>query len=110
VKGISAFPSIPRARVIWYGIESHTQLLTLHRAVAQGLKGKNLVEQLETRQYTPHITVGRAKGRVKSLLLDEIRRHENEDFGKTIMDSLILFKSTLSQKGPVYERLLSFSL
>ena len=110
VRGISAFPSLERARVIWYGIYNHEQLQTVYNGVRDGLKGKKLVEKLEIRPYTPHLTAGRVKGRMNPRLVEEIRLHERETFGTLTVSALILFKSTLTGRGPLYEKLLILNL
>jgi 2'-5' RNA ligase len=112
VRGISAFPSLERASVIWYGIVMHENLLAVYNTVRDGLLGKDLVEKLETRVYTPHLTAGRVRRRINSQLLQELRIHGREYFGTFTVDSLVLFKSTLSGsgRGPVYEKLSIFKL
>ena len=112
VHGISAFPSLERASVIWYGIVMHENLLEVYNAVRDGLMGKNLVEKLETRRYTPHLTAGRVRRRINPKLLQELRLHGRESFGSFTVDSLVLFKSTLSGsgRGPFYEKLSIFQL
>lgn len=112
VRGISAFPSLERASVVWYGIVMHENLLAVYNAVRDGLMGKDLVEKLETRVYTPHLTAGRVRRRINSQLLQELRIHGRESFGTFTVYSLVLFKSTLSGsgRGPVYDKLSIFEL
>ena len=110
IRGISAFPSLERARVIWYGIYNHEKLTTVYNNVCDGLRGRGIVEKLETRPYTPHLTAGRVKGRIKPRLVDEIRLHEKEEFGSFTVGTLVLFKSTLTGRGPLYEKLALFKL
>ena len=89
---------------------THDSLQAVYNGVIDGLMGKNLVEKLETRPYTPHLTAGRVRRRINALLLKELKRHERETFGAFTVDSLVLFKSTLSNHGPVYEKLSTFKL
>jgi 2'-5' RNA ligase len=110
IRGISAFPSLDRARVIWYGIYNHEKLITVYKNVCDGLTGKGIVEKLETRPYTPHLTAGRVKGRIEPRLVDEIRLHEEERFGSFTVGTLVLFKSTLTGGGPLYEKLALIAL
>ncbi|MCK4923330.1 MAG: RNA 2',3'-cyclic phosphodiesterase [Spirochaetes bacterium] len=110
IRGISAFPSLERARVIWYGTRIHEQLNAVYNNVRDGLKGRGIVEKLETRPYTPHLTAGRVKGRIKPRLVDEIRHHEKEEFGSFTVGILVLFKSTLTATGPHYKKLALFNL
>jgi 2'-5' RNA ligase len=110
IRGISAFPSLERARVIWYGINNHETLNTIYNNVRDGLRGRGIVEKLETRPYHPHLTAGRVKGRIKPRLVDEIRLHEKEEFGSFSVGTLVLLKSTLTGRGPLYKKLSLFNL
>ena len=115
VAGISAFPSLDRARVIWYGIENHPLLQTAYTKTGEGLGLNPVVEKIESRPYTPHLTAGRVKGRIRPDkirpdLIREIRAHEHIHFGTTSVREFVLFKSTLSNSGPVYEKLSTFIL
>jgi 2'-5' RNA ligase len=109
VAGISAFPSLDRARVIWYGVENHIQLQAVYNRIGDGLRENHIVEKLDTRSYTPHLTAGRVKGQIRSDLIREIRLHEKIFFGTSLVRAFILFKSTLSNSGPVYEKLSNFT-
>jgi 2'-5' RNA ligase len=110
LRGISAFPSLERARVIWYGVHDDGRLDIVYRRVHEALKGTDIVEKLETRPYTPHLTAGRVKGRMNPKLIEEIRRREKSAFGSFTIRELILFKSTLTGSGPLYDRLERFHL
>ena len=110
IRGISAFPSLERARVIWYGVHDDGRLNTVYRRVHDGLEGTDIVEKLETRPYTPHLTAGRVKARMNPKLIEEIRRCEESAFGSFKINELVLFKSTLTGSGPLYDKLERFHL
>jgi len=57
----------------------------------------------------PHITVARVRGRAGPLgrLINQWREY---DFGWQAVDSVVLKKSTLTPRGPIYENLLTVSL
>ena len=107
VKGAGAFPSISSPRVIWVGVEEGSdQLKSLHDAVEE-LVGKYGVS--DEREFTPHITVARVRGRA-SVLSKLINQWREFDFGWQTVDSVILKKSTLTPRGPIYEDLLALKL
>ncbi len=70
----------------------------------QGRLVKGLAEigfEPEARKFHPHLTLGRAKGFVKDLDLFQ-RDYES---GEIFVNSIALFKSTLTPNGPIYEKI-----
>ena len=111
VQGISAFPRIERARVIWYGIKNDEgQLTKVYERVREGLRGTGIVHTLEERPYTPHLTAGRVRDSIDRRLIDEIKGLQDVSFGSSPVFELILFKSVLTPRGAVYEKLSVFTL
>ncbi|ABW01945.1 RNA 2',3'-cyclic phosphodiesterase [Caldivirga maquilingensis] len=107
VKGTGAFPSASSPRVIWVGVEEGgDQLKALHDTVEE-LVGRYGVS--DEREFTPHITVARVRGR-GSVLGKLINQWRDFDFGWQTVDSVILKKSTLTPRGPIYENLLIIKL
>ena len=64
--GFGAFPSGRRARILWAGIGEGSERL---RALARDVEGslEPLGFEREARPYTPHLTLGRVRGRPGSL-------------------------------------------
>ena len=107
VKGAGAFPTLTSPRVIWVGVEEGTgELKSLHDEVER-LVGRYGVS--DEREFTPHITVARVRGRAGPLskLINQWREY---DFGWQTVDSVVLKKSTLTPRGPIYENLLTVKL
>ncbi len=107
VKGVGAFPTLTSPRVIWVGVEEGAEeLKSLHDEVER-LVGRYGVS--DEREFTPHITVARVRGRAGPLgrLINQWREY---DFGWQAVDSVVLKKSTLTPRGPIYENLLTVSL
>ncbi len=107
VKGVGAFPSATRPRVIWVGVEEGSEELNRLHEVVEGLVGKYGVDEEE--RFTPHITVARVRGRL-GRLSDVLREWEGFDFGWQEVANVKLKKSTLTPKGPIYEDLLVVNL
>jgi len=100
--GLGAFPSNQYVRVIWVGAKEGSQHL---RALAEQLELElsGLGFRKETKQYTPHLTLGRVKSaRNKPELLILLRELENAELGSFRVEEIKLFKSVLSPKGPIY--------
>ncbi len=94
LQGAGAFPNTKRARVIWIGAKSE-ELNSLGKTVSEKLK------KYSNEEFSPHLTVARLKDpeNVDSV----IKNFSNIIFGEMTVDSFILYKSTLTSKGPIYE-------
>ena len=95
------FPNQQYLKVIWIGIED---------GQTTGIIAKKLDEELsklgfprEAKQFTPHLTIGRVKtARQKQQLLQVIERYRDTLFGEYTVTSVLLKKSELTPKGPIY--------
>ena len=101
---LGGFPNLIRPRALWAGLDGdHAELERLAGSLDQ------LVHKLgyarETRKFRPHLTLGRVK-KPQSLpqLARFIENYKIEAMPFQI-DRLTLFKSTLTPRGPIYERL-----
>ena len=56
-RGLGAFPSVERPRVLWAGVREQPALLALHKDIEGWME--ELGFPRETRPYHPHLTVGR---------------------------------------------------
>jgi 2'-5' RNA ligase len=102
--GLGAFPSARRARILWAGTGMGSdQLSSLAANVDAALVPLGF--EREKRPYTPHMTLGRVRGRSTSLDLPSDA--EGPEFRVERVD---LMKSTLTQEGPIYENLKAFVL
>jgi 2'-5' RNA ligase len=99
INGMGAFPNLSYIRVVWIGAVSD-EFINLHKAVsaALGSIGKN--------EAKPHLTIARIRSpRNKETIARIIKRYEKESFGSMLVDRIILKKSTLTPRGPIYENL-----
>jgi 2'-5' RNA ligase len=104
LKNIGAFPTPKRARILWVGVEEGMDnLIELFRAIDN--KTAELGFEKETRTFTPHITFARVK-KGKYSLPENI----NFSFDPFPVNEVVLFKSTLTPKGAIYEPLSSLPL
>lgn len=102
--GLGAFPSARRARILWAGTGVGFDLLG---SLAANLDAAlvPLGFESEKRPYTPHMTLGRIRGRPASLDLPS----DVEGPGFRV-EHVELMKSTLTREGALYESLQAFVL
>lgn len=108
-----SFPGGRRIRVFWLGLEGDVEkLITLQKAISGSLAAKGF--PAEDRPFTAHLTLAR--------LRDECSPHEKSAFADAIqvvrfqptcsfaIDHIVLMKSTLTPKGPLYTKLAEYRL
>ncbi len=103
VSGLGAFPTPRRPKVLWGGIaEGDDSLIRLHTAVAAPLIDSGVYRK-EDRDYTPHLTLGRANADDDSnRLAVELPKRAAWDGGTTAVEELVVFSSELRKAGPEY--------
>ncbi len=91
-------------RVVWAGVEEHPELLQIQKELDHELSGLGFSK--EKREFHPHLTLGRAGKKTNSpMLVPEIEKYREVEFGTIPVSKIILFESTLTPEGPVYSRL-----
>jgi len=102
VKGFDAFPYRSTPRVVWAGIDHGGEELTeLWRRIDQNLAVLGFPP--DQREYTPHLTLGRARsGNKRADLMPLFNRLGGRDWGAYTVSSVKIMKSELKRKGPVY--------
>ncbi len=106
VKGLGAFPTPNRPRVIWAGLEEPTgELAHLAERVENSMK--ELGFEAEKRKFHPHLTLGRVKkgGKPGKELVGLIERDSEKSRGTFTADELVLFRSVLKPGGAEYTKL-----
>ncbi len=105
LRGLGAFPSPARARVVWVGTEQgKDEVCALQAGVVKALRSAGY--QPERRPFSPHLTIGRLRepGDVSRAVAVQF---ESEPF---TVDSVVLFRSVLGPGGPAYSRLAELPL
>jgi 2'-5' RNA ligase len=105
LKGLGAFPSPPRARVVWIGTEQgKDEVCALQADIVKALRSVGY--QPERRPFSPHLTIGRV--RIPDNVSQAVAvQFESEPF---TIERVVLFHSVLGPGGPVYSRLAEFPL
>jgi 2'-5' RNA ligase len=109
LKGCGIFRSTNDPRIIWTGVETSDNLMSLNESVLNGLKQLGINK--EDRPYNPHLTLGRIKHindiKVLKSLVDQYR---NSDIQVVPVNEVTLYESILQHSGPIYKPLEKFSL
>ncbi len=107
LKGIGAFPSPGRPRVVWVGVdEGEEELVKLHREVLSRVRKAGI--QVSKQEFKPHLTIGRVKGtRNITALTKMLMEYSEEEFGYQVVNEVRLKQSILTPKGPIYKTLYS---
>ncbi len=106
VDRIGGFPNLDRPRVIWAGLEDDDNVEILRKLTRQvELAVRKLRFEKEKKGFKPHLTLGRVKDPTSIAELTEyLSTYQFTPLTMTL-DRLVLFKSTLTPNGPIYERL-----
>lgn len=111
VKGLSAFPSVERPRVVWIGVQNPMrELNAIFDGINSGLLETELKIKKDVKGYTPHLTIGRVKGKYDKRIITEIQDERDTKFGTFRVENIILYQSILRREGPIYKPLKIFNL
>lgn len=109
VRGLGAFPSLRRPRVVWVGLDDGGRLAALAARVEAALEPIGFAR--EGRSFTPHVTLGRVNSaRGWAPLEEAIRAHIDDEFGNSTVRGVIIYRSTLQRGGALYTPLWTISL
>jgi 2'-5' RNA ligase len=104
VRGAGGFPNARRPRVIWAGLEGDLgPLAELVRDL--GLRLAPLGFPPEDRPWSPHLTLGRARGGGAPGLAGALSAVREAQGGSWRAGEIVLFLSRLTPDGPRYEPL-----
>jgi 2'-5' RNA ligase len=101
LKGVGAFPSKNRIRVVWIGMNDTLPMATMATRLDESLSAQGF--ERERRRFAPHITVARSRAEMPSPSVRQvIENNVHGDFGTIYVDRIRLKKSVLTQCGPQY--------
>jgi 2'-5' RNA ligase len=105
---LGCFPNTRRPRIVWIGVSGETDTLTkLHQMLGEQLH-QHIGFQPESRPYSPHLTIGRAKKGIPRRRLSQLGQmleQEIPQVGQLIelpVTEIQLIQSDLKPDGPVY--------
>jgi RNA 2',3'-cyclic 3'-phosphodiesterase len=97
--GLGAFPAADRARVFWLGVRDRGELAALHDAFEQRLPEAGIPR--EQRPFTPHLTLGRYRGRGLAAA-PVLARFQDLACGRLPVERLVLYESRLKPGGALH--------
>lgn len=108
--GAGGFPRGKNPRVLWVDIkEGAEELKALANRLEEDFSSAGF--RAEEREFSPHLTIGRVKGkRGIDKVMEEMGHLAGVEFGECQVQNLEIMKSTLTRKGPTYEVYKSFEL
>ncbi len=100
--GFGAFPTLRKPRVIWLGVDATPALRCLKQDLEWALAGRGF--EAETRDFHPHLTLGRANTRVGEGPFRDLDSlvARLEFSGRVDFRSLDLMRSRLGREGARY--------
>ena len=108
IRKTGVFPNEKYVRVLWIGMEDVEPFTNLQKDL-----DKDFVELgfKKERSYKPHLTVGRVRGaKNKEELLAKLKDLGDVEIGEMDIRKIVLKKSQLTRKGPIYTTLKEFDL
>jgi 2'-5' RNA ligase len=109
LKGTGVFPNQQYIKVAWIGIIDGENLGRIKKSLEDKLT--SLGFKKENREFSPHLTIGRVRtANNKDQLLKIIGRYSETEFTTQEVEAIMLKKSELTPKGPIYTTLRTVSL
>lgn len=108
LEGIGAFPELRQPKILWAGLNDPQGKI---QAVVETLEGELAKAGIprEDRPFKSHLTLGRMRShRGLAGLLDSMGRIRLDDQHEETFSRIVLYKSTLTSQGPVYDLLKEF--
>ncbi len=97
LKGLGFFPNENYIKIVWIGVEEPEPVSEVMRCIDSRISRLGFKKE---KSYVPHITVARVKGKIT---IDNLKTLKDESFGELKVTELKIKKSTLTEKGPIYE-------
>ena len=107
LKQVGVFPNVKYPKILWIGVEHFDEnLFILYKQIFNFSKRilKKKLNISKHRKFTPHITIGRFRQKCNTKILKEIlEKYQHYEFGDFSVNNVLLFKSVLTPKGPIYD-------
>lgn len=106
VRGLGAFPSLDRPRVVWAGVTGRGLPESAATLAAALTEAGFPAPRTGGAAFHPHVTLGRVRSRRGwKAVLPCVRRHLRHDFGDGTIDAVSLYRSDLRPDGAVHTTL-----
>lgn len=107
LQGVWAYPRQEEARVLWIGVQNSIELRELQTHLIRDL-GAHYAEVPDEKPFRPHLPVVRLRNHKN--VSDVISPYKNSDFGKVLIDKLVLYEMTVGGAFPAYSKVHSYAL
>ncbi|MBU8933286.1 MAG: RNA 2',3'-cyclic phosphodiesterase [candidate division Zixibacteria bacterium] len=103
---LGGFPNLQKPRVVWAGLSGEREIEALTKLATEVEQAMcDLGFEPDNKRFRPHLTLARVKAPQElEPLVAELKSYQF-DPTPLRLDRLVLFKSTLTPQGPIYERL-----
>lgn len=101
LRGVWAYPSQERGRLLWIGVQNSKELRELQAELVKELN-------LESEDYRPYFPIVRLKNFRE--LSDLLSPFKNSEFGKIRIQRISLYEMTSGGAFPTYQKIKSFEL
>jgi len=103
---LGGFPNLTKPRVIWAGLSGEQEIEALTKLSSEvEISVRGIGFEPDNKRFRPHLTLSRVKALIGAgSLLAHLKDYQFEPVPLRL-DRLVLFKSTLTPQGPIYERL-----
>lgn len=106
ISDVGAFPDEFSSRVLWFGVQNSKTLRALQENLSH--KFKDFLYNVESREYSPHLTIARLRNPHKTK--DLMSPHVRKKIGKVSVTEIVLYESVGAMPFPVYKPLLRVPL
>ena len=104
LRNVGVFPNKNYIKVFWIGVQNTELLAKTAKDIDEKLN--NLGFEKDKREFSAHLTIARIRdAKNKEKLLQLMQKYKDVEFQNIQVDKIILKKSQLTQKGPVYTNL-----
>lgn len=101
---LGVFPNLKRPNVIWVGLGEKLELLAdMNRRIEEAVRALGF--EPDNKSFKAHLTLGRVKDQRDLASLTAMLPDYRFTVIPVIFDQAVLYQSTLTPKGPIYERL-----
>ena len=109
---LGVFPNFSKPRVIWFGLNYPEELSRIFQISENCCE--NLGYPRDERRFSPHLTLGRIKGKITNSQIKRIGQSisffDPSIFSSFPVQSINFYQSDLTSRGPVYSRLFNVKL
>ncbi len=108
-RGTGVFRNLHDPRVIWIGTDINPVVQNIKAELDNGLTKFGF--EKETREFRPHLTLGRIKYlKDRSVLEEALKLYKDQDVQKELINEIIYYESILRPAGPEYLSIINVPL